>query len=80
MKLEDYPPTKEGGVDFVRDIFRGMGGSGTDAKQLLPETQTQTTGTSNQRNQTQKIGTAAKRFGRLSSSTQMYFEVSRSVY
>ena len=26
MELEDYPQTKEGGVDFVMDIFRSMGG------------------------------------------------------
>jgi len=26
MKLEDYPQTHEGAVDFVRDVFRGMGG------------------------------------------------------
>lgn len=26
LKLEDYPQTKEGGVDFVRDVFRSMGG------------------------------------------------------
>ena len=26
MHLEDYPPTKEGGVDFVRDVFCSMGG------------------------------------------------------
>ena len=26
MNLEDYPQTHEGAVDFVRDIFRSMGG------------------------------------------------------
>ena len=27
LRLEDYPQTHEGGVDFVRDIFRSMGGT-----------------------------------------------------
>jgi hypothetical protein len=26
IRLEDYPQTHEGGVDFVRDIFKSMGG------------------------------------------------------
>ena len=26
QKLEDYPQTDEGGVAFVRDIFKSMGG------------------------------------------------------
>ena len=26
IRLEDYPQTHEGGVDFVRDVFKSMGG------------------------------------------------------
>ena len=27
QKLEDYPQTDEGGVAFVRDMFKSMGGT-----------------------------------------------------